>query len=159
MCFLVIRVRAVLYELANLKPAIPNLSDFTKVSDMTTEFSCNAGSGLKVGFDGLTGAIIQLFDVSSQQDFANAHSPLAQLRYTTWNESGYDPVGHVCDNVLGGKPGSNEAKPETRDWNTTMEELYVSGKSNCSFYVRLSMPTETQVNYGGFATVRLWLSK
>ena len=145
-----IRHSRVVNALAALTPSRPDLSGFTQLANMSSVLQWE---GLTLQFDGTTGALIHLLDATTGFNWASGSSPFAQIQYQTWSETGYSPSAHVCDAVLGGKPGSAEAGPEDATWLPQMKQLFVSADRS-QIVVNLSMPEETVAKYGGFPEVR-----
>ena len=57
------------------------------------------------------------------ESWASATSPLGKLVYTTFDESGFN-ASLPCNLVFGGKPGSNGAHPENKDWYTSVVSMW-----------------------------------
>jgi len=131
-------------ELAALEPSVPSTSGYTRVTN-SQPFTCQ---GVTIGFDN-SGAINSLRDQYGGV-WATATSPLSQLVYTTWNESGYN-FSLPCNNVFGGKPGSNAAGAMSRNWYTSLVSLWQNAQT-CSFLAQVTMDNETVTNFGGFPT-------
>jgi len=135
-------------ELAAIEPSRPSTSNYTRVTKVGQQFTCN---GVKIGFDA-TGAINSLVDRLGDI-WANTTSPLGKLVYTTWNETGYN-ASSPCNLVLGGKYHSDEAGPENRDWFTSLVSLWQRSENatgqSCSFLAQVRMDSITTTKYGGF---------
>jgi hypothetical protein len=162
---------AIRREWAELIPSVPDpeSAGYSRVPSIAPPMTCG---DVQIGFDFGTGAITSLVQLSTGVVWASQTAPLGRLVYTTWNESGYDPNAHVCDQVLGGKPGSDSAGPLTRDWETSLQSLWVLADddaaeadtggaatptvTSCRFWAQLALDPVTVSDYGGFETA--WLS-
>jgi hypothetical protein len=136
----------VLAELAALEPQRPSTAAYTRVTNIATQFKC---FGNIIEFDN-TGAIVNFTDRYGDY-WATATAPLSKLVYTTWDQTGFNAT-LPCNYVLGGKPGSNAAKPANKDWYTSVVSMweYASAGQTCSFLIQVTMDNETISNYGGF---------
>jgi len=132
-------------ELAAIEPSVPSTTAYTLTTNAQT-FTCQ---GINIGFDD-TGAINTLRDQHGEW-WATPSMTLAQLVYTTYNESGYNAT-FPCNNVLGGKPGSDKNGALNENYYTSLVSLweYSENGENCSFLAQITMPPQTYQTFGGF---------
>ena len=97
---LAVTIRQELEELTPSEPQ-PAKTGFQPVS-AGTPLKCG---GAVLGFDG-AGSLVQLQD-STGAAWADASHAMGEFLYNTMTEADYSADKHLCNNVLGSKPGSS----------------------------------------------------
>ncbi|XP_021341777.1 uncharacterized protein LOC110442470 [Mizuhopecten yessoensis] len=170
------------YEMEQLTPKEPDLTDYDVVEDAAQIFSCE--DGVQIQFSN-SGAIKRLYDPYNKIDWASGPDTFGEIRYYTYNETDFSNMASQY-NYYGGagydKPNSTKnAHPESRQWSTLLTTVYKSRKSApaCDILLKIEMAESAATdrygappmfwlnyvsrkrahNYGGFDVTLQWFKK
>ncbi|CAG5115517.1 unnamed protein product [Candidula unifasciata] len=142
--------RMVQDEYKDLQASVPDLSDYAQAS-VGVNYVCP--SGVIVQFNS-NGSLSRLYDPVNKREWANASSPLGQLRYDTYVEQDFIDMAKLYNYVAGvgyDKPNVTQyAHPEKRRWEITALSLYSQVNStSCDFWVKATTSdNQTRTKYG-----------
>ncbi|XP_074654954.1 uncharacterized protein LOC141908702 isoform X1 [Tubulanus polymorphus] len=148
---------SVVDELRRLDASLPDLTDYRRVSDIST-FKCP--SGLILGFNARDGSINRMLDPINKVNWASDEHKLMKFVYKTYNETDFVYMRAHYD--LGtwdpgyGKPNSTlNAHPESRLWYSHVTDAYINIYEPCNVIIRSEMDLEWTYSYYG-APKAIW---
>lgn len=147
------------YQMDQLTPKEPDLTDYDAVEDKEQIFKCE--DGVEISFSE-TGSIHRLYDAYNKIDWASGPGTFGEIQYYTYNETDFNEMAAQY-NYYGGagydKPNSTKyAHPESRQWFTQLTTIYKSRHPApaCDLLLKIEMKDRvTSDRYG--APPMYWL--
>ena len=149
-------VKDIQNELSALSPAVPDLSDYMKITDIFKTMTCPGGVRIQFGPDGS----LQTFSYNGVE-WASDKSQLGRFIYQTFNHTDFENM-HAVYNYNGFSAGyykrnvTANAHPQSEAWPVTLQSLYSSKITPCDVYLHLTMSDKTTwTDYG--APTDVWI--
>jgi hypothetical protein len=144
-------------SLATLVPTRPDVTGFTRITDLTSAFET---THFVIGFDANCGALNCLIDKATGRNWAADAHWLGCFRYETFSHHEYERFQQQY-NILSnpenlwwiledfGKPGLEAVETSYRQWETQLAELYLRQEATGQYFVlHLTIPDECSTVYG-----------